>query len=249
MCRFAYFMVVFLFLIVSTAFALDDAELDRAIREATTGRSDLTAEQLEEMRAQIRSILIAKESFAFRGLQAPCEKEIKAYCGEFQNPEEITACLRGARETVSAACEIALRNEYGSKPLKQKTEYLGVDVPAGSYFFYDPYGTVLGAILSAPIVHKGVLYKEGQIRFGRNGLTYAELASDQVINGIRYQAGILGVFFHDNGQVANAILAEDALVHGRVYKAGTQIQFHPSGKVFSGVEKKTGEHIFNPDDK
>jgi len=151
--------------------------------------------------------------------------------------------LKKNRDSVSPGCEVAIRNAFGGKRLKEPTLYRNVLLPVDSWFFYDDQGEIIGAITSGPTRSRGIEYKAGQIRFNHTGISVGDLAHDQTFNGIKYAAKEIGLFLYDNDQVETAILSADTFIQGRTYKGGTQIHFYPSGKVQMGHLAPRGELI------
>jgi len=182
------------------------------------------------------SILAAKNRFSVRKIIDPCLEDIDTYCNETSNGHVLVNCLKKNRTAVTKQCEDALKVEFGSKPTEKETVHKGVSIPKGSVFLYDLNGkTIIGANVPQNIKFKNILFQKGQLRFNTNGLSYAKLAEDQYIEGIKYRASNTGPFFHENGKVENAILAEDTKVEKYIYKIDTQILFYPNGKVQQGT--------------
>lgn len=192
---------------------------------------------------EVGAIIEMREALSYDNLKAPCAPELAQLCGAASTPAQHSACLKKNRDSVSPACEIAMRNQFGGKPLQEPTLYRNVLLPVGSWFFYDDHGELLGAITSGPTRSRGIEYKAGQIRFNETGISVGDLAHDQTYNGIKYAAREIGLFLYDNDQVETAILAEDTTIQGRTYKGGTQIHFGPTGKVQMGYLAPRGDYI------
>jgi hypothetical protein len=219
--------------------SLDQRLEEHAIKQGITEKG-----AIKELVSSVRAILDTREHLAAESLREPCAQELAQLCGKKSKAIATNDCLKKHRPQVSAICELALRKEFGSLPLTEATLHQGISLPAGTWFFYDNHsGDLLGAITSGPVTVNGIEFKAGQIRFNRSGLSVGELTRDQVINGIKYKAGELSVFFYDDGQVENAILAEDTVIEGVAYKGGTQIMFHPNGKVSLAYLADTGELV------
>jgi hypothetical protein len=191
----------------------------------------------------MRAIIGTLEALSYDNLKAPCATELAQLCRAARTPAQYGACLKKNRDSVSPACEVAIRNEFGGKPLKEPTLYRDVLLPVGSWFFYDDHGEVIGAITSGSTQSRGIEYKAGQIRFNQTGISVGDLARDQTFNGIRYAAGEIALFLYDNDQVETAILSADTSIQGRTYKGGTQIHFYESGNVQMGHLAPGGELI------
>ena len=208
------------------------------------GKDHILSSALPEVGAMIEM----REALSYDNLKAPCAAELAQLCGAARTPAEHSACLKKNRDSVSPACEVAIRNQFGGKPLQEPMLYRNVLLPVGTWFFYDDRGEILGAITSGPTRSRGIEYKAGQIRFNQTGISVGDLAHDQTYKGIKYAAKDIGLFLYDDDQVETAILAEDTSIQGRTYKGGTQIHFHPSGTVSMGELANTGELVtYNAD--
>ena len=107
--------------------------------------------------------------------------------------------MKKNRDSVSPACEVAIRNQFGGKSFQEPTLYRNVLLPVGSWFFYDDHqGEIIGAITSGPTQSRGIEYKAGQIRLNETGISVGDLAHDQTFNGIKYAAGGIALFLYDN---------------------------------------------------
>lgn len=220
---------------LSSAFAVEEANLIKKLEELAAEQGITDKEQLESLKIQVLSILKTREGFSFRGLSKPCKVDIKRFCSNSVKISNTLMCLKDNRESVSESCENALRNEFGGKPLLQDEVYNSVKVPKGSYFFYEPNGKILGVVASQNLQYKDIHFKKGRIRFHDNGISVGHLVSDQYIDGIKYLADGIGPFFNKRGEVENATLAENIEISGVPYKAGSQIQFYSIDKVKSGT--------------
>lgn len=192
---------------------------------------------------EVRAITETIEFLSYDSLKAPCATELAQLCRVASTPAQYGACLQKNRDGVSPACEVAIRNQFGGKPFQEPTLYRNVLLPAGSWFFYDDQGELIGAITSGPTRSRGIEYKAGQIRFNQTGIGVGDLAHDQTFNGIKYAAGGIALFLYDNDQVETAILSADTSIQGRTYKGGTQIHFYESGKVQMGNLAPGGDFI------
>ena len=197
---------------------------------------------------EVRAITETLEYLSYESLRGPCGVELAQLCRTASTPAQIGACLIKNRDSVSPACEVAIRNQFGGKPFQEPTIFRNVLLPVGSSFFYDDHGELLGAITTGPTRSRGIEYKAGQIYFNQNGISVGELTHDQTFNGIKYAANGISLFLYDNDQVETAILAEDTSIQGRTYKGGTQIHFYPSGKVLMGHLADTGDFVVYNED-
>ena len=193
--------------------------------------------------SEVRAITETIEALAYESLKAPCAIELARLCRAASTPGQYGACLIKNRDSVSPACEVAIRNQFGGKPFQEPTLYRNVLLPVGSSFFYDDHGELLGAITTGPTRSRGIEYKAGQIYFNQSGISVGDLAHDQTFNGIKYAAKEIGLFLYDNDQVETAILSEDTAIQGRTFKGGTQIHFYESGKVQMGHLAPGGDFI------
>lgn len=192
-------------------------------------------DQINQLKLKLRAMLATQERFTQMAIRAPCEGDIERFCESDASASQLLQCMKENREQVSSLCEDALRNQFGGKPINEAQLYHGVMIPKGSTFFYDPQGNILGVNASDEFEYKGIRFKNGQVRFHEEGVSFAQMVSDQFINGIKYKADGIGPFFDKDGNVENATLAEDAEFGGVLYKGGTQIQFYSFGKVKSGT--------------
>lgn len=96
----------------------------------------------------------------------------------------------------------------------------------------------LGAIVSEDFEYNGLRFKKGQIRFHETGLSVGSLAEDQYIDDVKYKVSRMAIFFHEDGSVENAILAEDTEFGDIMFKGGKQIEFYSSGQVHHGTVAK-----------
>ena len=226
-----------------SASATDLREVDRTIKDYAAKKGITDPRSVEELTANVRGMVLTRERFAYGNLKGPCAKELGRLCKSETRFIQANACLKRQRDAVSETCEIALRKEFGGTPLAKPTMHNGVLIPAGSHFFYDHDGAIIGAITTGPVNVNGMAFQAGQIRWHPNGIFWTgSLVGEQVINGIKFKSAEIGIFFHDDGRVENSILAEDTVIDGVAYKGGTQIMFHPSGKVNIG-ELATGELV------
>ncbi|ABV37189.1 hypothetical protein Ssed_2582 [Shewanella sediminis HAW-EB3] len=236
-----YIAIIFLLLFCNTltsAFAVEEADLNKKLEELATQYGITDKEQLESLKIQVLSILKTRERFSFSTLNKPCRDDIERLCSDSGNISSTLMCIKDNREYVSESCENALGNEFGGNPLLHAEVYNGVEMPKGSYFFYNPNGKVLGVIASKNFEYKGINFKKGQIRFHDFGISVGQLVSDQYINGIKYSVDGIGPFFNKEGEIENATLAENSEIAGITYKADSQIQFYSIGKVKSGTVAK-----------
>lgn len=222
----------------NSAFAVNEKELNEKINEVAARQGITDKRQIETLKLQVISIIKTKEHFTYIAIKEPCKEDILRYCPDISDTSHLLECIKDNRDQVSQICENTLRNQFGSKPLKEAQLYNGVNIPKGSIFFYDPQGNVLGVIASEDIEYRNIRFKKGQLRFHDVGISVGSLTSDQYIDGVKYSADGIGPFFNKNGEVVNATLAEDAEISGIVYKGGTQIQFYSKGKVKSGTVEK-----------
>jgi len=233
---FTLFIGMFFILgIYNSALAIDENELNVKLENMAIQRGITDKAEIEKLKLQVLSILKTRERFTYLDLKEPCKKDIKSYCPDKTDISNTLECIKENRDDVSNLCENALRNAYGSRPIKEAQLYNGVKIPAGSTFFYDPQGNVLGVIASENFKYKNIYFKKGQIRFHPEGISVGHLVSDQYIDSIKYKAGGIGPFFNKKGYVTNATLAENTEIEGIVYKRDTQIEFHRKGKVKHGT--------------
>ena len=233
----------------ASASATDLREVDRTIKDYAAKEGITDPQSVEELTANVRAIVLTRERFAYENVKGPCAKELGRLCKSETRFIEANACLKRQRDAVSETCELALRKEFGGKPLAKPTLHNGVLIPAGSHFFYDYDGRIIGAITTGPVTVNGMQFQAGQIRWHPNRTFWTgSLVGEQVIHGIKFKSTEIGIFFHPNGRVENSILAEDTVIDGVAYKGGAQILFHPSGKVSIGELADTGELVtYNPD--
>lgn len=230
--------IAFIYISINSAFADSEGELNEKIGEIAAQQGITDKEQLESLKSQVLSILKTKERFAYRAIKEPCKEDIENYCLDSSDISRSLKCIKDNRDFVSNLCENTLRNQFGSKPLKEAQLYNGVEVPKGSTFFYAPQGRVLGVIAAENFKYRNIHFKKGQIRFHDVGISVGHLVSNQYIDGIKYLADGIGPFFNKNGEVENATLAEDTEITGIVYKGDSQIQFYSKGKVQNGTVAK-----------
>ena len=227
--------VLFILGACNSALAIDENELNVKLENMAIQRGITDKAEIEKLKLQVLSILKTRERFTYLDLKEPCKEDIKLYCPDISNISNTLECIKENRDDVSNLCENALRNTYGSLPIKEAQLYNGVQIPKGSTFFFDPQGTVLGVITSENFKYKNIYFKKGQIQFHAVGISVGDLVSDQYIDSIKYKAGGIGPFFNKEGYVTNATLAEDTEIEGIVYKIDTQIEFHGKGKVKHGT--------------
>jgi hypothetical protein len=230
--------LVVIMILWHTCYAFDEAEFNNKIEEMATEQGITDENQINQLKLRLRAILETKQRFTHMAIQTPCEEDIKRFCKSGASVSETLQCMKENREQVTSLCEDALRNQFGGKPLSEAQLYRGVKIPKGSTFFYDPQGNILGVIASDEFEYNDIHFKNGQVRFHDEGISVAQMVSDQSINGIKYKAEGIGPFFDKDGNVENATLAEDTEIGGVLYKGGTQIQFYSPGKVKSGTVAK-----------
>ena len=221
-------------LFVLNSIAADTSDIDKKIQEMFSGRENISEEQKSQIKTQFLSIMATKTKFDYRAIKDPCKNDIERFCSTTGDIEQILDCIKENRNQVSKICESSLKNTFGGNPFSKETMYAGVLLPKDSYFFYNPNGKILGVMVSKSFKYKGIEYKKGRVRFHETGLDVAHLTKDQIINGIKYKAGRLGPFFDKNGNVTNAILAEDTEILGIYYKRNSQIMFNSDGTVKRG---------------
>jgi hypothetical protein len=221
-------------LFTSNSIAADTSDIDKKIEEMFSGRENISEEQKSQLKLQFLAIMATKTKFEYRAIKEPCKKDIERFCSTTEDIEQILDCIKKNRNQASKICENSLKNTFGGNPFSKETMHAGVLLPKGSYFFYNPHGEILGAMVSKSFKYKEIEYKKGQVRFHETGLSVAHLTKDQVINGIKYKADGLGPFFDKNGNVTNATLAEDTEILGIYYKRNGQIMFNSDGTVKRG---------------
>ena len=233
-----------LLIVVSTlARAAEDADVERTVRERAA-REGLTDDAARDLTNAVRTITQTGEWASFTSLKTVCAAELARWCAAATTPTQSNSCLKRHRDSVSQSCELAMRSEFGTKPLAEPTSHNGVLLPVGSHFIYDSDGRIIGAVTTGPVTVNGMQFQRGQIRWHPNGQFWTGmLAGEEVIDGIRFKSTGIGIFFHPNGRVENSILAEDSVIDGVTYKGGTQIMFYPSGKVSSGELAGSGEFV------
>lgn len=230
--------ILFIFGSNNPAFAIDENELNEKLKIMAEQQGITDKKQLESLKSQVLSILKMQERFAYLALKDPCKEDIERFCSDRSDVSNSLECIKNNRGHVSNLCENALRNKFGSHPLKEVQLYNGVEIPKGSTFFYDPQGRVLGLRAAENFKYRNIHFKKGQIRFHDVGISVGHLVADQYIDGIKYKAGGIGPFFNKNGEVENATLSEDTEIEGITFKGGTQIQFYTKGKIHSGTVAK-----------
>jgi len=242
---------------INTVYAFNENELDEKLNEIAEQHGITDKEKLEQLKEQIKkqveSILATKKKLSYSLIQIPCKADIERLCLDANSVSEIIQCLKDNRNSVTPECEKVLRNEFGSKPLKEAQLYNGVIIPAGSTFFYDRSGNILGIDASEDVKYKDILFQKGPIWLHEGGIGVGRLVKDQYIGGIKYASDGIGPFFYENGTVKNATLAEDTVINGVIYQKDGQIVFHPDGKVsmgtigaetkISGILLKTGTRL------
>lgn len=238
-----------LLIVVSTlARAAEEADVERTVGQRAA-REGLTDDAARDLTNAVRTITQTREWASFTSLKTTCAAELARWCAAATTPTQSNSCLKRHRDSVSQSCELAMRSEFGTKPLAKPTSHNGVLIPAGSSFIYDSDGRIIGAVTTGPVTVNGMKFQPGQIRWHRNGQFWTGmLAGEEVIDGIKFKSTEIGIFFHPNGRVENSILAKDTVIGGVTYKGGTQILFHPSGKVSGGHLAGTGEFVaYNAD--
>src|SRR5688500_4269010 len=236
-------VVLSLHVAVVSANATDMREIDRTIKDYAAKKGITDQRSVEQLKNHVRGIVLTRERFAYGNLKGPCAKELGRLCKSETRFIQANACLKRQRDAVSETCEIALRKEFGGMPLTKPTLHNGVLIPAGSHFFYDDDGAIIGAITTGPVSVNGMAFQAGQIRWHPNGTFWTgSLVGEQVINGIKFKSTEIGIFFHDDGRVEHSSLAGDTVIDGVTCKGGSQIMLHSSGKVSIG-ELATGELV------
>ena len=152
-----------------SANATDMREVDRTIKEYAAKQGITDQRSVEELKMHLRGIVLTRERFAFENLKGPCAKELGTLCKSETRFIQANACLKRQWDAVSETCEIALRKEFGGTPLTKPTLHNGVLIPAGSHFFYDHDGAIIGAITTGPVSVNGMAFQAGQIRWHPNG--------------------------------------------------------------------------------
>jgi hypothetical protein len=192
-------------------------------------------DEIEKTIKKVEGILATKNMFIVKRLEAPCSHEISTHCREIINGHSLLDCLKYHRDQSKEYCEEAMKREFGGKPLKKDQIYRGVVIPKGSIIQYDFTGVIVGAETSQNFVNNNIVFQKGQIQFNKTGLRSGQLANDQYVDGIKYKACNIGPFFHENGVVENAILAENTIIGDYSYKADSQVLFYPNGQVQQGT--------------
>jgi len=218
----------------SLAYAIDEQELKRAMDKVKAANG--TEEEKIQVEKYLRTTLEMQEQLSFEKVKQPCNTDLKRICGRDLSVSDNVKCLKANREKLDTACEEAVKNEFGGKPLQQAEMHNGVRVPAGSIFNY-LNGKIFAATVPEDVSYNGITFKSGQIHFFKDkpGIWAAVLAKDQVIDGIEFQAeNAIGPFFNDKGEVVNATLAKDTTIKNVTYKKGTQIEFYSKQQVKFG---------------
>jgi hypothetical protein len=228
--RFVYLIaIISLFGFSITSFGLDDSELNKP------GISD--QEQAQKLKSAVNSILLTKYTFAWLSIKESCKEDILKFCGDKEKNIEIIECIKLNRLQVNETCNNTLLKEFGSEPLSEAKTYNGVSLPVGSRLGYNNNGDVISAFVPENFAYRGIYFKAGKVSFHPlgKGISSAKLLKDQLINNIKYTSDRMNVFFDEEGNVSNGILAEDTIVNGVSYKKDSQIRFYAPNKVKHGV--------------
>ena len=150
------------------------------------------AKYVERWETEVHPWIEFQSRSALEKIELSCKPDLEASCKASTTAYESMECIKLNRARVEEACEMALRSVIGGEPFEKVQTYKGVELPAGSYFRYDPRSggqRIWGAEVPANFTHDGVEYLAGTVRFNNSGLGSANLAKDQMIDGRVYTAG------------------------------------------------------------